>query len=175
MAETIGKILFTEEQIRRRAEELGAEITKDYEGRELICVGTLNGAVMWMCELIKHINLDVRLDFLSAHSYGGGTVSTGVITVTKDLEFDIQGKDVLIIEDIIDSGNTLYYLKHHFFPEKQPRSVKICTMLDKPARREADITADYTGFTVDDLFIVGFGLDYDQRYRALPYISYLEG
>ena len=174
MAETIGTILFTEDDIRMRAKELGAQITKEYAGHDLVAVGTLTGAFMWMTELIKWIDVDLKVDFLSAHSYGGGTVSSGYIEITKDLEYEVKGKDVLIIEDIIDSGNTLHYLKNEYFRKLDPASVKICTMLDKPSRREANLTADYIGFTVDDLFIVGFGLDYDQRYRNLPYIGVVE-
>ncbi len=172
--ETVGKILFTEEQIRSRARELGQQITADYQDCQLVVVGTLNGAIMWMCDLVKNIDLDLRLDFISAHSYGSGTISSGNVNITKDLEMDVTGKDVLIVEDIVDSGNTLSFLKNTYFDNKGARSVRICTMLNKPARREAEgLTLDYVGFTVEDLFIVGYGLDFDQKYRSLPYISYL--
>lgn len=171
--DTLGKVLYTEEDIRQRAIELGEQLTKDYQGRELIVVGTLKGAVMWMSELIKHIDLDLKIDFVSASSYGSGTTSSGVVKISKDLSMDIYNKDVLIVEDIIDTGTTLTYLTKKF-KERNPHSVKICTMLDKPSRRRTPLKPDYTGYTVDDLFIVGYGLDYDQKYRNLPYISYLE-
>ncbi|MCI2146915.1 MAG: hypoxanthine phosphoribosyltransferase [Clostridiales bacterium] len=170
---TLGKVLFTEQDIIGKAEELGAQITEDYQDGDLIVVGTLKGAVMWMSELIKHIDLDLKIDFVSASSYGSGTTSSGVVKITKDLSMDIYQKDVLIVEDIIDTGTTLNYLTKSF-KERGPRSVKICTMLDKPSRRRVPLAPDYKGFTVEDLFIIGYGLDYDQKYRNLPYISYLE-
>ena len=170
--ETIGKILYTEDEIRERAAELGEQITRDYMGEELIILGTLKGAVMWMCDLIKNIGLDTKIDFISASSYGSGTTSSGVVRVNKDVDFDLYKKNVLIVEDIIDTGFTLNYLKK-YFSDRRPKSVRICTMLDKPSRRRVDLTADYIGFVVDDLFIIGYGLDFDQRYRNLPYISYL--
>jgi hypoxanthine phosphoribosyltransferase len=172
--ESIGKILYTEEDIRNRAIELGQQITNDYEGKELIVIGTLKGAVMWMSELIKHIDLDVKIDFIAAGSYGSGTTSSGVVKVTKDVDMNIYKKDVLIIEDIVDTGTTLAYLEK-YLGDRKPNSVKICTLLDKPSRRKnEDLVIDYKGFTVEDLFIVGYGMDYDQKYRNLPYISYLE-
>lgn len=172
--ETIGKILFTHEQIWHRAEELGLEISEDYEGQEIVLIGTLKGAIPWMADLMKNITLDTQIDFVSASSYGSGTESSGKVLLKKDISLDLTGKHVLIIEDIVDTGNTLKVLKE-YFEEKGPKSVKICTLLDKPARRTADVKADYIGFVVDDLFIVGYGLDFDQKYRNLPYISYLEG
>ncbi len=172
--DTMGKILFTEEDIRKRAEELGAEITLDYKGTDLIVVGTLNGAVMWMSDLVKNIGLDIRLDFISAHSYGSGTFTSGSVNITKDIELDVREKDVLIVEDIVDSGNTLSYLKEVYFAERGAKTVRVCTMLNKPSRRLTGVVPEYVGFTVDDIFIVGYGLDYDQKYRNLPYISYLE-
>lgn len=171
--EVIGKILFTEEEIARRADELGRQITKDYQGKDLIVIGTLKGAVMWMSELIKRIDLDLKIDFVAASSYGSGTTSSGIVKVKKDTDLDLYKKDVLIVEDIIDTGTTLTFLKK-YLADRNPNSVKICTMLDKPSRRRQPIEAEYVGFTVEDLFIVGYGLDYDQRYRNLPYISYLE-
>jgi hypoxanthine phosphoribosyltransferase len=172
--ESIGKILYTEEDIRNRAVELGEQITNDYKGKELIVIGTLKGAVMWMSELIKHIDLDVKIDFIAAGSYGSGTTSSGVVKVTKDVDMNIYKKDVLIIEDIVDTGTTLAYLEK-YLGDRKPNSVRICTLLDKPSRRKNDdLVIDYKGFTVEDLFIVGYGMDYDQKYRNLPYISYLE-
>ncbi len=171
--ETKGKILLTQEQIWQRARELGEQITADYQGEPLVLVGTLRGAVLWMADIMKNINLDLEIDFVSASSYGSGTVSSGEVKIKKDIELEISGKHVLIIEDIIDTGNTLKALKDYFYI-KRPKSVKICTLLDKPSRRTADVKGDYIGFEVDDLFIIGYGLDYDQKYRNLPYISYLE-
>ena len=129
---------------------------------------------MFMADLMKNIALDIQIDFISASSYGSGTISSGSVKIKKDIEIDITGKNVIIIEDIIDTGNTLKYLKEYFL-SKNPKSLKICTLLDKPSRRQADVTGDYIGFTVEDLFIIGYGLDFDQKYRNLPYISYLEG
>ncbi|MGI6177047.1 MAG: hypoxanthine phosphoribosyltransferase [Eubacterium sp.] len=171
---TVGKILYTEEDIRKRAKELGKQITKDYEGEELVILCTLKGAFLWMADLTKNIDLDTQIDFISASSYGSGTSTSGVVKVTKDVNMDLFNKNVLIVEDIVDTGTTLKFLKS-YLEERNPKSVRICTMLDKPSRRIADIKPDYTGFTVDDIFIVGYGLDYDQKYRNLPYISFLEG
>lgn len=173
-SEIKGKILLTQEQIWQRAVEMGAQISADFEGEELILVGTLKGAVMWMADLMKTITLDTQIDFIQASSYGSGTVSSGKINIKKDIELDIEGKNVLIIEDIIDTGNTLKRLKE-YFQSKNAKCVKICTLLDKPSRRVADVTGDYIGFEVEDLFVIGYGLDFDQRYRNLPYVSYLEG
>ena len=173
MAETMGRILFTEEEILKRAEELGAQISEDYAGEELIVLGTLRGAVMWMCDLLKRLTLDTKIDFISASSYGSATQSSGVVRITRDVDMDLYKKNVLIVEDIVDTGTTLKYLKN-YLGERNPKSVKICTMLDKPSRRRNDLTADYIGFEIDDLFVIGYGLDYDQKYRNLPYISYLE-
>ncbi len=168
-----GKILYTDKDIQKKARELGRQITKDYAGEEVILLGTLKGAVMWMAELMKHIDLDTRIDFISASSYGSGTTTTGVVTITKDIDMDIYNKNIIIIEDIVDTGVTLSYLKK-YLEDRNPKSVKICTMLDKPSRRRADIIPDYIGYEVEDLFIIGYGLDYDQKYRNLPYVSYLE-
>lgn len=171
--ETIGKILFTEEDIRKKAKEMGEIITNDFQGEELIVIGTLKGAVMWMAELVKHIDLDVRMDFVAASSYGSSTTSSGVVKITKDISLDIYNKNVVIVEDIVDTGTTLAYLKE-YLRDRNPKSVSICTMLNKPSRRTKAVEPEYVGFEVDDLFIVGYGLDYDQKYRNLPYISYLE-
>ena len=172
--DAIGKILYTQEQIWHRAEEIGLEISEDYEGEELIMIGTLKGAVPWMADLMKNVTLDTQIDFVSASSYGASTESSGKVLLKKDISLDLKDKHVLIVEDIVDTGNTLKVLKE-YFESKGPKSVKICTLLDKPARRTADVKADYIGFVVDDLFIIGYGLDFDQKYRNLPYISYLEG
>ncbi len=170
----IGKILFTEEQISQRAREIAEEIDRDYAGEKIYLVGTLKGAVMWMAELMKNIKSDVEIDFIAASSYGSGTTTSGVVKIKKDLDGDIYGKNVIIIEDIVDTGTTLKHLKAHL-ADRNPKSIKICTLLDKPSRRLVDLTADYVGFSIENLFVVGYGLDYDQKYRNLPYVSYLEG
>ena len=170
---SIGKILFTEDQIRARAKELGAQITQDYKHEELILVGTLKGAVPWLADIMKCIDLDTQVDFITASSYGDRTTSSGIVKITKDVELDITDKHILIVEDIVDSGFTLSKLIE-YLKDRSARSVKICTLLDKPSRRKADVKPDYVGFEVEDLFVIGYGLDYDQRYRNLPYISYLE-
>ncbi|MDO4859687.1 MAG: hypoxanthine phosphoribosyltransferase [Bacillota bacterium] len=170
---TIGTVLITEKEIITRAEELGKQITRDYKGKELVLVGILRGAVMWMAELMKNINLeDLTIDFMAVSSYGAATKSSGQVKINKDLNSDIMGKDVIIVEDIVDTGTTLHYLRN-FLQSREANSVEICSMLDKPERREADVPIKYKGFEVDNLFIVGYGLDYDQKYRNLPYISFL--
>lgn len=174
MSENVkGKILFTEQEILNRARELGAQITNDFAGEELIVIGTLKGAIVWMADLLKCIDLDTKIDFITASSYGGETKSSGIVKILKDVELDLTDANVLIVEDIVDSGNTLSKVKAYFM-DRQAKNVKVCTLLDKPSRRTVDITPDYIGFEVDDLFIIGYGLDFDQKYRNLPYISYLE-
>ncbi len=169
-----GEVMITKEQLARRARELGRQITEDYRGEAILVVGILRGAVIWMSDLIREIKLDdVRIDFMSVSSYGASTKSSGVVRIIKDLETPIEDKNVIIVEDIIDSGLTLKYLKDQLLGRK-PKSLRICTLLDKPERRQADIAGDYIGFTVENKFIVGYGLDYDQNYRTLPYITCLE-
>lgn len=172
--ETIGKILFTQEQIWRRAEELGQEISEDYAGEKVVLIGTLKGAVPFMADLMKNISLDIEVDFVAASSYGSGTESSGEVILKHDITLDLTDKHVVLVEDIIDTGNTIKALKA-YLQKRGPKSVSICTLLDKPARRRVDVKGDYIGFVVDDLFIVGYGLDFNQKYRNLPYISYLEG
>lgn len=174
MSDKIGTILFTEEQIRARAAEIGRQISEDYEGESVYLIGTLRGAVVWMADIMKNISCDTEIDFVVASSYGSGTTSSGVVKVKKDLDGDIYGKNVIIIEDIIDTGTTLKFLKG-YLADRNPKSIKICTLLDKPSRRVVDIEADYVGFSIENLFVIGYGLDYDQKYRNLPYVSYLEG
>ena len=171
--EAIGTVLITEEQIREKAAEIGKQITEDYAGKEIILVGILRGAVPWMAEIMKRITLDMTIDFMAVSSYGAATKSSGVVKINKDLETDIDGKDVIIVEDIVDSGVTLNYLEG-YLRSRGAASVKLCSLLDKPEGRRVDIKADYVGFTVDDRFIVGYGLDYAQKYRNLPYITWLE-
>ena len=170
----IGKILFTREQIEQRAAEIGRQIAEDYAGEPVYLIGTLRGAVVWMADLMKNITNDAEIDFMVASSYGSGTTTSGVVKIKKDLEGDIYGKNVIIIEDIVDTGTTLKHLKERL-ADRNPKSIRICTLLDKPSRRLADIQADYVGFEIENLFVIGYGLDYDQKYRNLPYISYLEG
>lgn len=170
----VGKVLFTKEQIEARAAEIGAQISKDYEGEPVYLVGTLRGAVVWMADIMKNITNDTEIDFIMASSYGSGTTTSGVVKVKKDLEGDIYGKNVIIIEDIVDTGTTLKYLREQL-ADRNPKSIRICTLLDKPSRRVADIEADYVGFSIENLFVIGYGLDYDQKYRNLPYVGYIEG
>jgi len=167
------EVLISREQLADKVAELGAKISEDYEGESLFLIGILKGSVPFMADLMRAISLDVEMDFMSVSSYGSGTKSSGVVRILKDLDSDIAGKNVLIVEDIIDSGLTLAYLKE-YLAKRNPKSLKIVTMLSKPARRKADIEADYTGFVVDDKFIVGYGLDIDQKYRNLPYISWIK-
>lgn len=171
--DTIGTVLITEEQIREKAEEIGRQISEDYAGQEIILVGILRGAVPWMADVMKRITLDMTIDFMAVSSYGAATKSSGVVKINKDLETDIDGKHVIIVEDIVDSGVTLNYLEG-YLKSRGAASVKLCSLLDKPEGRRVDIKADYVGFTVDDRFIVGYGLDYDQKFRNLPYITWLE-
>ena len=172
MSEKI-KVMLSEEELAGRIKELGAEISKDYEGEEIFLVGILKGAAFFATELAKRITVPVIIDFMSTSSYGAGTASSGEVRITKELDLDMTGKNVLIAEDIIDIGNTLSYLLQ-YFKDKGAKSVRLATMLDKPDRREVDVKVDYNGFTIPDEFVVGYGLDYDQRYRNLPYIGIVE-
>ena len=167
------KVLNSEEEIQTRIKELGKEISNDYAGKEIIVISILKGSIMFMADLLRSIDTHVQIDFMVVSSYGAGVVSTGAVKMLKDVFLSIEGKDVLIVEDILDTGRTLHYIKGYLGGRK-PSSIKICTLLDKPERREADITADYTGFVVPDEFVVGYGLDYDERYRNLPYIGVLK-
>ena len=171
--DTVGNVMITQEQISKRAAEIAREIEKDFCGQQIVLVGILRGAVMWMVDIMKNVDLDMVIDFMSVSSYGSSTKSSGIVKINKDLDTDIEGTNVIIIEDIVDSGTTLNYLKG-YFENRDAKTVKICTLLDKPEGRRVEIDVDYIGFTVDDRFIVGYGLDYDQKYRNLPYISYLE-
>lgn len=166
-------VLLTEEQINKRIVELGAQISKDFEGEEVFLVCTLKGACFFACELAKRISLPVAIDFMSVHSYGNSTVSSGEIVMQKDLEETIVGKNVIVVEDIVDTGRTLSYLMENL-RQRGPKTLKLCSLLDKPDRRVVDIKADYTGFEIPDLFVVGYGLDYAQRYRNLPYVGVVE-
>lgn len=172
MADKI-RVMITEEELDKRIRELGSQISADYEGESIFLVCILKGAAMFACELAKRITVPVTMDFMATSSYGSGTVSSGEVKIKKDLDLPMEGRNVLIVEDIIDSGNTLNFLSQ-LFRDRNAKSVRMCTMLDKPDRREVDVDVDYTGFTIPDEFVVGFGLDYDQKYRNLPYIGVVE-
>lgn len=174
MTKTVGKVLFTEEEISNKAKEMGRIISADYEGEELVVIGTLKGSVMWMCELIKYIDVDMTIDFIKASSYGSSTTSSGIVKFKMDTELNLYNKNILLVEDIVDTGITLTHVIEKL-KERGPKSIKVCTMLNKMARRSTPFKADYIGYEVEDLFIVGYGLDYDEKYRDLPYISYLDG
>ena len=173
MAETV-RVLVEEEEVDRRIRELGEKISKDYEGKKLHLICVLKGGVFFMCELAKRITVPVSMDFMSVSSYGDGTSSSGVVKIAKDLDETLEGKDVLIVEDIIDSGSTLSYLIE-ILKKRGPKSLRLCTLLDKPERRVKDVKVDYVGFNIPDEFVVGYGLDYAQKYRNLPYIGVVEG
>ena len=173
MSETI-RTLIPEEEVEKRICEIAAQISKDYEGKSVHLICILKGSVMFMSELAKRITVPVTMDFMSCSSYGSGTVSKGIVKIAKDLDEPIEGRDVLIVEDIIDSGNTLAYLIE-ILGKRKPASLRLCTLLDKPSRRvHHEVKVDYTCFPIEDLFVVGYGLDYDQRYRNLPYVGVIE-
>ncbi len=169
MAEKIS-VLLSEEEVDARIKAIGEQISKDYEGKQIHMICVLKGGTFFMCELAKRISVPVSLDFMAVSSYGGDTKSSGVVKIVKDLDDAIQGKDVLVVEDIVDSGRTLSYLME-MLRDRKPASLKLCTLLDKPDRRVIDVPVDYTGFQIPDEFVVGYGLDYDQKYRNLPYIG----
>ena len=167
-------VLVSEKGVDERIELLGKQISKDYEGRQVHLICILKGGAFFMCELAKRITVPVSIDYMSVSSYGNRTSSSGVVRIAKDLDESIEGKDVLIVEDIIDSGRTLYYLMETL-RQRHPKSLHLCTLLDKPERREKDVKVDYVGFEIPDEFVVGYGLDYAQKYRNLPYIGVVEG
>lgn len=172
MAEHV-KVLLTEEEVDKRIQEIGDRISKDYAGKQVHLVCVLKGGVFFLCELAKRIKVPVSLDFMSVCSYGGDTKSSGVVKIVKDLDESLKDKDVLVVEDIVDSGRTLSYLLE-MLRDRGPKSLRLCTLLDKPDRRVVDVKVDYTGFQIPDEFVVGYGLDYDQKYRNLPYIGVVE-
>lgn len=165
-------VLYTKEEIARRVEVLGEMITQEYRGKELLCVGILKGAVVFYADLIRAIRCELATDFMAVSSYGASTQTSGTVRIVKDLNEDIAGRDVLIVEDILDTGLTLHYLRR-LLMERNPASIRICTLFDKRERRAADIQADYVGFQIPDAFIVGYGLDYAEKYRNLPYVGIL--
>jgi len=169
----ISDILISQEQLQKRVRELGEKITADFQGEEVLLIGILKGSVPFMADLMREIKLDVAIEFMSVSSYGGSTKTSGVVRILKDLDADIKGKNVIIVEDIIDSGLTLSYLKDYLL-KRNPACLRICTLLDKPERRKVELRGDYVGFEVEDKFIVGYGLDLDQKYRNLPYISWVK-
>lgn len=172
MAERV-RVLLSEEEVDARIKQIGEQISKDYEGKQVHLVCVLKGGSFFMCELAKRISVPVSLDFMSVSSYGSETKSSGVIKIIKDLDEPLRDKDVLVVEDIVDSGRTLSYLLE-MLKDRGPKSLHLCTLLDKPDRRVVDVNVDYTGFQIPDEFVVGYGLDYDQRYRNLPYIGVVE-
>ena len=173
MHENVEYVMLTAEQIEKRVKELAAQMDKLYEGRRPVVVCVLKGSVLFFTDLIRNMKTSLELDFMSVSSYGSGTKSTGELKVKKDLSTDIKGRDVWIVEDIIDSGNTLYHLKKMLI-ERAPASINIVTLLDKPSRREAPMEPEYTGFVIEDEFVIGYGLDYAEEYRNLPYVGVLK-
>lgn len=167
------RVLISEEEIDKRIRELGAEISRDYAGKKLHLISVLKGGVFFTCELAKRITVPVTIDFMCVSSYGNETSSSGVVNIVKDLDESIMGKNVMVVEDIVDSGRTLSYLMK-ILKEREPYSLSLCTLLDKPMRRTHPVRVDYTGFDVPDEFIVGYGLDYAQKYRNLPFIGVID-
>ena len=174
MNKDIAYVLYSEQQLRECVQRLARRIEKDYEGKDLVCVCILKGGVMFMTDLVREINLPLTLDFMAASSYGSGTTSAGVVRILKDLDKDISGRHVLIVEDIVDTGLTLSYLSN-YLKSRGAQDIAICTLLNKPERRKAkDLKVEYIGFEVPDEFVVGYGLDFDEKYRNLPYIGVLK-
>ena len=173
MNDDILRVLYSEEELEAKCAELGAQISKDYEGKNLLLVSVLKGAVVFMTDLMRHITVPCSIDFMVVSSYGNGVKTSGVVKIVKDLDADLAGKDLLIVEDILDTGMTLHYLKQ-LLQDRNPNSIRIATLLDKPERRRAAVRADYVGYQVPDEFVVGYGLDYDEKYRNLPYVGVLK-
>ena len=173
MKNDILKILVTEEELKQKVAELGAQISRDYEGKNLLLVAVLKGSVVFMADLMRSITIPAKIDFMAVSSYGSDVKTSGVVKIVKDLDINLEGYDVLIVEDILDSGMTLSYITG-ILKQRGTNSIKIATLLDKPSRRKADIKADYFGFDVPDQFVVGYGLDYDEKYRNLPYVGVLK-
>ena len=169
----IQEVLFTEEQLARRVGELAHQITQDYQGREIVLISVLRGSFIFMADLMRSITLPCTVDFMAVSSYGAGTTSSGQVKITKDLSESIEGRDIIVVEDILDSGNTLSYLLR-ILQARHPASMKLCTLLDKPDRRIKPVHVDYSGFSIPDEFVVGYGLDFAEKYRNLPYIGVLK-
>lgn len=172
MDQDILKVLITEEELRECVKKLGEQISRDYQGKNLLMVSVLKGSVVFMSDLMRSITIPAQIDFMSVSSYGSGVKTSGVVKIIKDLDQQLEGKDLLIVEDILDSGMTLSYLSQ-LLRARNPRSIRIATLLDKPDRRKVDIKPDYVGFTIPDEFVVGYGLDYAELYRNLPYVGIL--
>lgn len=170
--DAVGEILIDEETLQARIRELGAEISEAYAGRDLLLVGVLKGAVFFLADLMRELSIPCEIDFMAISSYGAGTDSSGVVRILKDLDMNISGRDVLVVEDIIDSGLTLSYLMRSLTARK-PASLEVCTLLTKPERREVEVPVRYVGFEIPNKFVIGYGLDFDQRYRNLPYVAVL--
>lgn len=173
MLKEVKEILLSEEEIQKRVAELGAEISRDYKGEPVVLVCVLKGAIVFFADLVRHIEGDVSLDFISCSSYGSSTVSSGVVRILKDLDRPIEGKHVVVVEDIVDTGTTLSYLLQNL-QSRKAKSVRLASLLNKPDRRKVDVHVDYQGFVIPDEFVIGYGLDYDEQYRQLPYIGILK-
>ena len=173
MKEDVLRVLLSEDEIREKVRELGGKITADYKNSNLMLVTVLKGAVVFLADLMRQIDVPAEIDFMVVSSYGSGVKSSGVVKIVKDLDVPLAGKDILIVEDILDSGLTLSYIKE-LLESRGPRSIRIATLLDKPSRRKVDLQAAYIGFSVPDEFVIGYGLDYDEKYRNLPYIGILK-
>ena len=173
MQREIERILITEQEIRDKVRQLGEQISKDYEGRELVVVGILKGAIIFLSDLVRRITVPLTLDFVAVSSYGNSTRTSGAVRILKDLERSVEGKNVLIVEDIVDTGLTLKYLRENL-EARGPAEIKICAFLDKPERRQVEVKVDYSGFAIPDHFVVGYGLDYAERFRELPQVAVLK-
>ena len=169
----IGETLVARDELQRRIAELGAEISRDYEGRDLVMIGILKGAVLFLGDLMRFMSVPCEIDFMAISSYGASTDSSGVVRILKDLDINIEGRHVLVVEDIIDSGLTLSYLVRNL-EAREPASLEVCALLTKPDRREIDVPVRYTGFEIPNRFVIGYGLDFDERYRNLPYVGVLD-
>ena len=169
----IQEVLFSQQQLEERVDQIAQEITRDYAGKEIVLISVLRGSFVFMADLCRRIDLPCTIDFMSVSSYGSGTSSTGQVQITKDLSEDISGRHIIVVEDILDSGNTLSYLLK-ILDHRRPASIRLCTLLDKPERRVKPVEVHYTGFTIPDAFVVGYGLDYAEHYRNLPYIGILK-
>jgi hypoxanthine phosphoribosyltransferase len=172
LEQAVGEILIDEDALSSRVAELGAEVSADYQGRDLLLIGVLKGAVFFMADLMRHITVPCEVDFMAISSYGDSTDSSGIVRILKDLDINIEGRDVLVVEDIIDSGLTLSYLMRNL-ESREPASLEVCALMTKPARREIDIPVRYIGFEIPNRFVVGYGLDFGERYRNLPYVAVL--
>ena len=170
MTNDILKVLITKEELEQKVKELGRQISRDYTGKNLLMVSVLKGSVVFMADLMRAVTIPCEIDFMSVASYGSGVKTSGVVKIIKDLDIDLKNRDLLLVEDILDSGMTLNYIKN-MLEQRGTRSIRICTLLDKPERRQVDIKADYSGFSVPDEFVVGYGLDFAEKYRNLPYVG----